>query len=292
MGGTIPPIYGSGGGIGGGFIGLPYDPITAGIGLRGEYFQNIDFTELVTDRIDPNINYDYQLGAPAGTPLQADTFSIRWTGYLLPAIDGVYQFRVEADDGVRLYLDDLLLIDTMSLGQYGGDANGDGEVDIGDFAILAANFNQSPKTFADGDFNGDQIVDIGDFAVLAARFNTMAPPPGQGSDTAQMELTGGFRIDLRLDYLENTGNAKVRLFWLVPDGVSEEVVIPTNNLFPPDGYSASRPAGPTDADGLAAALLPPGAPEALRATFGATPVRQASADVLFDAERDDALAAI
>jgi hypothetical protein len=58
-----------------------------------------------------------------------------------------------------------------------GDANLDRVVDIGDFSVLAANFNQpKPSYWARGDFNYDEFTDIGDFAVLAANFNQSAPP--------------------------------------------------------------------------------------------------------------------
>jgi hypothetical protein len=51
-----------------------------------------------------------------------------------------------------------------------GDANLDRTVDIGDFALLAANFN-TPAAWNDGDFNYDGVADIGDFALLASKFN-------------------------------------------------------------------------------------------------------------------------
>jgi hypothetical protein len=55
-----------------------------------------------------------------------------------------------------------------------GDANLSGTTDIGDFSILAANFNTAGK-WSKGDFNYDQSVDIGDFSILAANFNQSAP---------------------------------------------------------------------------------------------------------------------
>jgi hypothetical protein len=61
-----------------------------------------------------------------------------------------------------------------SVTSIGGDANFDKIVDIGDFATLAANFNQ-PGTWLAGNFDGAGNVDIGDFALLAANFNQTAP---------------------------------------------------------------------------------------------------------------------
>jgi hypothetical protein len=56
-----------------------------------------------------------------------------------------------------------------------GDANRDRSVNIADFSIVAANYNQ-PGTFGEGDFNYDGLVTIADFALLGARFNTSLPP--------------------------------------------------------------------------------------------------------------------
>lgn len=55
-----------------------------------------------------------------------------------------------------------------------GDANLSGQVNIADFAILAANFN-GQGTWTDGSFNGDLSVNIADFSLLATHFNTSIP---------------------------------------------------------------------------------------------------------------------
>jgi hypothetical protein len=54
---------------------------------------------------------------------------------------------------------------------FAGDANHDRNVNINDFAFMAANFNQ-PGTFSQGDFNYSGTTDIQDFAILASKFNT------------------------------------------------------------------------------------------------------------------------
>lgn len=62
----------------------------------------------------------------------------------------------------------------------GGDADGDDDVDIDDFGVLAARFNQPADFFAEGDFNKSGVVDIDDFAILAGNFNV-----GQGQTLAR-----------------------------------------------------------------------------------------------------------
>ena len=47
-----------------------------------------------------------------------------------------------------------------------GDADGDGDVDLDDFAYLLSNFGQTGKVWCDGDFDGDGDVDLDDFSIL------------------------------------------------------------------------------------------------------------------------------
>lgn len=65
----------------------------------------------------------------------------------------------------------------MSFRTIGGDANLDGTVTGGDFALLQNNFNQAGDWDV-GDFNGDGNVSGGDFAILQNNFNMSAPAPG------------------------------------------------------------------------------------------------------------------
>lgn len=47
-----------------------------------------------------------------------------------------------------------------------GDINGDGLVDLADFAIVKANFGARDAALEDGDVNGDRVVDLADFTVV------------------------------------------------------------------------------------------------------------------------------
>jgi hypothetical protein len=58
-----------------------------------------------------------------------------------------------------------------------GDANRDRIVDITDLGILASNWQQSPRTFADADFNYDGTVDITDLGILATNWQSTLPAP-------------------------------------------------------------------------------------------------------------------
>ncbi len=77
----------------------------------GEYFNNMTLSgtpALVRD--DAQINFDWGGGSPAPGIIGADGFSVRWTRSLeLPA--GSYRFTATADDGVRVWVNNHLLID-------------------------------------------------------------------------------------------------------------------------------------------------------------------------------------
>lgn len=76
---------------------------TAGTGLKGEYFDNMNFTAPKLTRIDAQVNFDWGTGSPDAS-LSSDTFSVRWSGLLLVPETGSYKFSTLNSDGVRLYI--------------------------------------------------------------------------------------------------------------------------------------------------------------------------------------------
>jgi PA14 domain len=82
---------------------------SSGDGLRGEYYDNIDFTNLKLTRTDANVNFNFGSGSP-DTSIGADTFSIRWTGQVEAQYNEAYTFYTTTDDGVRLFVNDQLVI--------------------------------------------------------------------------------------------------------------------------------------------------------------------------------------
>lgn len=76
---------------------------------NGEYFDNVSLsgTPYLT-RSDAAINFNWEYGPPAGG-MPTNNFSVRWSGTF--AFDaGVYRFYAKVDDGVRLYVDDICII--------------------------------------------------------------------------------------------------------------------------------------------------------------------------------------
>jgi beta-glucosidase len=86
-------------------------------GLSGAYFRGRDLEgDPVLTRVDPKVDFRWDRGAPTDEPVargelaasravEADDFSVRWTGVLVPPTSGEYELVVTANDGARLFLD-------------------------------------------------------------------------------------------------------------------------------------------------------------------------------------------
>jgi len=80
---------------------------------KGEYFPNLDVANTpsaVSDEGTGLLAYDWGTGGPNRCGIGADRFSVRLTRTVNFSA-GTYRFTVRADDGVRLYVDNRLLID-------------------------------------------------------------------------------------------------------------------------------------------------------------------------------------
>jgi len=75
----------------------------AGGGLKGEYFNDVNFKSLKLTRVDPRIDFAWG-AAPPAKGVNADGFAVRWTGRVRPRFSEKYTFHTESDDGVRLWI--------------------------------------------------------------------------------------------------------------------------------------------------------------------------------------------
>lgn len=90
-------------------------------GLVGEYFDDILLEAPLFTRSDPNVDFYWARGVPgsrllAGDLKQPDGFAVRWTGFVYSALQQAHTFKVavaEADERVRLWLDDMMIIDQV-----------------------------------------------------------------------------------------------------------------------------------------------------------------------------------
>ena len=83
---------------------------TPGTGLSASYFDNLDFTGSTLVRTDARIDFDYGTGPPSAN-LGADQFAVRWSGQLLVDRTETYTFYTQTDDGARLWVNGVRLVD-------------------------------------------------------------------------------------------------------------------------------------------------------------------------------------
>ena len=81
-----------------------------GGGVRGTYFQGMNFDSEALTRIDPQINFSWGDGEP-DPAVGVDNFSVRWTGEVEAAFTETYTFYTNSDDGARLWIDGQQLVD-------------------------------------------------------------------------------------------------------------------------------------------------------------------------------------
>ncbi len=88
-----------------------------GSGLKAEYFSNSSaaapFANASLTRLDETINFNWGNQAPAAG-ISKDTFKIRWTGKIVPLTNATYTLYITASDGVRLYINNNLMLDSWS----------------------------------------------------------------------------------------------------------------------------------------------------------------------------------
>lgn len=85
-----------------------------GTGLQARYYDTKNFNDLKLTRVDPTVDFDFGAGSPDPS-INADTFSIRWTGAVRAEATASVTFHTLSDDGVRLWINDQLVIDNYTI---------------------------------------------------------------------------------------------------------------------------------------------------------------------------------
>ncbi|MCB4756392.1 MAG: hypothetical protein LHV69_05055 [Elusimicrobia bacterium] len=85
-----------------------------GRGLEGAYYHGTNFGKLAFHKVDKTINFNWTRKAPS-TNFNTDNFSVRWSGWITIPKDSEYVFYTISDDGVRLWIDDNILIDNWAV---------------------------------------------------------------------------------------------------------------------------------------------------------------------------------
>ena len=86
---------------------------TTGTGLTGRYYNNTSLSgTAVLTRVE-RVDFNWGNGSP-GTGVNSNNFSVRWSGTINPATSGAYRFQTVSDDGVRVWVNGVQLINNWT----------------------------------------------------------------------------------------------------------------------------------------------------------------------------------
>jgi len=86
-------------------------------GLLGSYYNGVNFQNLVLQRIDSTVNFNWGEFSP-GSTVNLDNYSARWTGKIQPRYTGTYTFYINSDNGRKVWIDNQLIVDKWT-NEYG-----------------------------------------------------------------------------------------------------------------------------------------------------------------------------
>jgi hypothetical protein len=149
---------------------------------RGGYFTHADLNGAPTvTRNDVNISFNWGTGSPA-SGIPADNFSTRWTQVIFFNL-GTYVFHATVDDGVRIYVDSVIVIDDWRDGSL-REVSGDVELTTGEHLVRVEYYERIDQAAIDvwweqiespyPDWTGEYF----------ANPNLTDPPAFERSDTA------------------------------------------------------------------------------------------------------------
>jgi hypothetical protein len=170
-------------------------------GIKGEYFNNLDLSGTpILSRIEPGIDYNWGGDAP-GPGVDAPLFSARWTGVLNIPYTETYTFYLNVESGVRLWVDDQLIINNWMAHHMSIEYQGRVDLEVGMVPIVAEIANLSGGGYGGGDVmqanlswsNPSLDKEIIPQSVLLLPVWAGRPTPANGA--ADVSQTATFRWD-------------------------------------------------------------------------------------------------
>ncbi|MFB0553418.1 MAG: PA14 domain-containing protein, partial [Phycisphaerae bacterium] len=155
-------------------------------GLIGDYYHGSAsdaWDDLVMERLDPTVDFSWGDGSPEPGVVNVDNFKVRWTGEVEIPSTGTYTFHTQTDDGVRLWVNDILVLENWT-------------------------------------------------------------DHGSTLDSGDIDLKGGQRYPIKLEWYENGGGAICQLYWEGPKIARQ--IIPSSYLWV--GGDRPNAHNPTPAD--------------------------------------------
>ena len=80
------------------------------MGLLGTYFNEDDLTNIALIRVDPELDFYWGSGSPDPS-MQYSSYSVVWEGEIESPVSETITFTATTDDGVRLYVNNQIVID-------------------------------------------------------------------------------------------------------------------------------------------------------------------------------------
>src|SRR5579859_642021 len=86
-------------------------PTSVLLNVQGTYYNDISLTTPIFTRNDATIDFNWGLSSP-DPRINVDNFSVQWTGFVVPPYSGTYTFYATSDDGIRVWVNGSLIIDS------------------------------------------------------------------------------------------------------------------------------------------------------------------------------------
>ncbi|MDX1961978.1 MAG: lamin tail domain-containing protein [Pirellulales bacterium] len=174
-----------------------FTPNLSGGGLRGAYYDELNFINFFANRNDPTINFSWGGIAPIAG-MGTDNFSVRWTGAVQPRFSGTYTFYTLSDDGVRLSIDNQSLVDNWT---YHGDTENSGSI-----YLQAGQLYEVKLEFFQGGGGATMALswagpNVGKQLIASNRMFTVPAVPASASGLTAMAASTS---SVRLDWMDNS----------------------------------------------------------------------------------------
>ena len=201
----------------------------------------IDHPTLVRNENVAKPDYDWGTGAPEGGHIGvfADKFSVRWTRSVNFSPGGSYRFSTHSDDGVRVWVDNTLIIDHWT---DGGDQNYTGDINLseGDHTVKIEYYENGGFAYFDIDWEqitpSSQVAMYIDTPVAAADVEGTTLVGGWAIDRASASGTGVSAVHV---YLDGTAGSGVGLGVASYGGDRPDVAAVYGSQFRYSGYNFS-----------------------------------------------------
>ena len=93
----------------GSVVRLSTSPAGSGNGLTGRYYNNVTLSGSPVLTRSEAVDFSWGTASP-GANVLVDHFSVRWSGVLEAPVSGTYSLQTVGDDGIRLYVNNALMI--------------------------------------------------------------------------------------------------------------------------------------------------------------------------------------